>query len=490
MLRTLMGAFASILIFTSVSSAQVTNATLTGTVADTTGAAVPGAHFHVENSATNASQDTVTNASGVYNVGRLLPGPYTVTVDANGFKRKIQTEITLTVGQNATVDIALEVGSTNETVTVTGGAALVNTTNSEISQVIGENSVKELPLNGRNPANLVFLTPGISNVMFSTASKLQGGQSLPDETGASAGGGRQGSTYYLLDGAPNMNTYLLLAAPFPNSDATQEFKVISNNFDARYGFAPNAVVSVQTKSGTNQIHGDLFEFIRNNNLNAANYFSHAVDSLKRNQFGGDVGGPILKDKLFFFVNYQGTRESTNAARNTTYTPTQAMLNGDFSAVPTTLKAPFATVNGKPNQVNPALFNSAAVTIATTALPLGQTPATGLTNYAGPAQHDSYNEGTARIDYTINDNQHLFVRSFTQYYNQKGGSVNGNILAWLQAIPGKYFNEAIGHTWAINAKTLNNITLDRRTCECGWHSQRQLRRCLLLVESHQCCRSSG
>ena len=262
-----------------------------------------------------------------------------------------------------------------------------------------------------------------------------------------------------------MDTYMGLAAPFPNADATQEFRVITENFDAQYGFSPNAVVSIQTKSGSNAFHGGAFEFIRNNDLNAANYFSHQVDPLKRNQFGGYVGGPIRKDKLFFFANYQATRMSTTATSNTTYTPTQAMLNGDFSALldsngkSLVLGAPFKTVNGVINQIDPALYSKAAYTIATTALPLGLDAATGRVTFVGPSQKSTYDEGTARIDYTINDKQRIFLRSFTQYYLADGGSVKGNIAnnAFSDASPAEYYNVALGHTWMINASTVNNFS---------------------------------
>jgi len=217
---------------------------------------------------------------------------------------------------------------------------------------------------------------------------MQGETTFPNESGASAGGGRQGSAYYLLDGSPNMDTYLSLAAPFPNPDATQEFRVISNNFDARYGFAPNAVVSIQTKSGSNAFHGGAFEFLRNDALNASDYFSHNLDTLKQNQFGGYLGGPILKNKLFFFANYQATRASLAAGTNSIYTPTQAMLNGDFTAVPVPTDSSCSICGTK---VDPATFNKAAYTIATTALPLGQDPATGLVNYVGPANKTRYDE---------------------------------------------------------------------------------------------------
>ncbi|HTF64472.1 MAG TPA: carboxypeptidase-like regulatory domain-containing protein, partial [Edaphobacter sp.] len=312
---------------------QSTAARLTGRIIDSSGAVVPHARVTAKDVGTNLSQTVSSDDSGVYSLVALPPGNYTLTAEAPGFSTRIQTGIVLTVAQSATLDISLQAGATQQTITVNGGAELINTTTAEISQVIGEDSIKDLPLNGRDPSSLVNLSVGVTNELISQASTLPGSNSFPTESGASAGGQRQGSTWYLLDGVANMDTFALLAAPFPNADATQEFRVISNNFDARYGFAPSAVVSIQTKSGTNQFHGGLFEFIRNNDLNASNWFTGAVDPLKRNQFGGYIGGPILKNRLFFFSNYQGTRSTYQASTNTTDTPTQAMLNGDFSAVP-------------------------------------------------------------------------------------------------------------------------------------------------------------
>jgi hypothetical protein len=447
-----------VLVLGPVALAQLTNATITGIVTDSSGAAIAGAHVRVHNLNTNASQTAESNGVGIYSVGQLLPGSYSVNTDRDGFRSSVQTGIILTVGQVATLNISLQVGDVKETVTVSGSAELINTTTAEISQVVNEHAISELPLNGRDPSSLVLLTTGMTNVLNTPASATQQGADMPNSTAASSGGGRQGGTYYLLDGAPNMDTYAMLAAPFPNADATQEFRVISNNFDARYGFSPNAVVSIQTKSGANAFHGGAFEFIRNNNLNASNYFSHNIDMLKRNQFGGYVGGPIRKDKVFFFVNYQATRESTAAGSNLIAAPTQAMLNGDFSAVPFALTGGFATVGGLANQIDPSLFDPQVVRLTTTALPLGQDPSTGNVNYIGSVDKQSFDEGTARIDWTINDSQHLFLRSFTQYYLQPGTSVKGNLLAVIPSYPGEYYNEALGHNWMINASTVNSATL--------------------------------
>ena len=457
--------FLTLFLWAPFAPGQATSASLTGQIVDGAGAAIPGAKVTVRNTDTNLQQSTLSNAEGIYTVAPLPPGPYTLTVEITGFQKYVQSGIVLTVNEAASQNISLKLGDVQQTVTVSANAELINTTSAEISSVVNQHSITQLPLNGRDPSSLVLLSPGTTNILNTGGGEIQSGFSFPTETGASANGGRQGSTYYLLDGVPNMDSYLLLAAPFPNADATQEFRVISNNFDAHYGFAPGAVVSIQTRSGANQFHGGVFEFIRNNDLNAGDYFTHAVDSLKRNQFGGDVGGPILKDKLFFFVNYQGTRSVSNASSNVAYTPTAAMLNGDFSAVPFTLKAPFATIDGKPNQIDPTLFSPAAVTITKTGLPLGQVASTGQVHYTTGKIINNFDEGTARLDYDLASNQRLSIRSYINYFNQPSGDINGNILsvlvlpAYVQIMnePMEYYNEALSHTWTISPSMVNVFT---------------------------------
>jgi hypothetical protein len=182
--------------------AQVTNASLTGEITDSSGAVLPGVLIQVQNTATNATQTAETNTSGVYLVAPLNPGSYKISVEKKGFNKIIQTGITLTVGQAATLNIVLKVGDIQEIVTVTADAELINTTTAEIGTTVGEDAVRELPLNGRNPSNLVMLSSGVVNVINTGGGTLQGETTMPDESGASAGGGRQGSTYYMLDGAP------------------------------------------------------------------------------------------------------------------------------------------------------------------------------------------------------------------------------------------------------------------------------------------------
>ncbi len=459
--------------------AQGTGATLTGEVTDATGAEVPGAHILIHNVGTGLEQAIDSNGSGNYTATSLPPGQYELTVVRDGFRKFVQQGITLTIGEQATANVALQVGTEGDTITVTADAAVINTVSAELSQVVDAAAITQLPLNGRDPSSLVLLSPGTTNVLNSGAGYLQSGFSFPTETGASADGGRQGSTYYLLDGVPNMDNYLQLAAPFPNADATQEFRVISNNFDARYGFSPGAVVSIQTRSGDNKFHGALFEFIRNNDLNASDYFSHSVDTLKRNQFGGEIGGPIKRDKAYFFFNYQGTRSVANGTANVAYTPTAAMLNGNFGAVPTNIADPQLTAmglacasTGTPgpgcfpgNMIPSSRLNTAALAIATTGLPVGQTPSSGAIDYTTGKIVNNFNEYTGRVDYDINQSQRLTVRSFTDYFRQPSGDVNGNILsllilpAYVQIMnePMEYFNNIVGHTWTINPTTVNTFT---------------------------------
>ena len=451
--------------------AQESSAQITGIVTDTSGAAIPNASVLIVSQDTGTARQVKTSQAGEFAAPALEPGHYRITVESAGFETFVTQGIELTIGEKKSLSLPLSVGGSKQTVTVSGDAGLINTTSGDVSEVINQQAITELPINGRDPSSLIFLSAGVTNVLNSPIGLGPGGTAIPTEINASAGGGRQGSTFFLLDGSPNMDTYMPETAPFPNADATEQFRV-STNFDAQYGYAPGAVVSIKTRSGGNQFYGGVFEFLRNNDLNAANYFAKTVDTLKRNQFGGYVGGPIMKDKLFFFTNYQGTRQHYAAQYNQQSTPTQAMLNGDFSAVGaalppgTTLSTTpytnqpnlFTTVNGKPDQINPALFSPAAVRIATTALPLGQVPATGQVNYVSPEQVQNYDEGTARLDYTLNDSQRLYLRSFTLWEEEPASSIDGNLLALQDAQQGRDYNIVLGHDWIINKSTVNEATI--------------------------------
>jgi hypothetical protein len=457
---------------------QSTSASLTGYVADPSGAAIPGATVAVTNTGTGFSQTVNTDTVGVYSLRPLPLGTYSLTIEAKGFARYKQTGILLTANLAATQDVRLKLSSgKEETVSVTADAELINTTSAELGTTVGEAAIAELPLNGRDPSSLVLLAPGTSNVIQRGGEGIQSGFSFSTETGASSNGGRQGSTYYMLDGVSNMDNYNDLTAPFPNADATQEFKVITNNFSAIYGFSPGAVVSIATKNGTNAFHGGAFWFVRNNDLNAGNWFSGQVDPLKRNQFGAFTGGPIKKNKLFFFGNYQGTRLVEAAATNTTYTPTAAMLAGDFSGLAATpgvtnLNGPFQTVNGVANQLDTsvATLDTAAVAITNDGLP-GHTSgvsqaANGEMNYVAAAVRNNFDEFTGRLDYDVSKSQRVTLRSLINTMTEPSGDTPGNILSVLNLSNWsydfeermEYYNEVLEHTWTINPTTVNSVSI--------------------------------
>jgi hypothetical protein len=499
--------------FTSMALAQgSTNATLNGLISDPTGAAIVGASVEIKNVDTGFKVTVETNGSGNYSTTILPPGSYTLTATKSGFKKSVQTGITLTVAQVATVNVSLPLGKVEESVTITANEELINVTTADIGNTINSESVAELPLNGRDPSALVLLAPGmvdISSRLGSTpvgstqgTNSMNTGNSGNLEWFPSSGGGRQGSTYFNLDGSTNMDNYLLSGLPSPNSDATQEFRVITNGYDAQYGFTPGGVVLIQTKSGTNAIHGGAFEFIRNNDLNAATYFGKQVDGLKRNQFGGYAGGPIIKNKLFFFANVQDTLTNSQARNGSSSFPTTAMLNGDFSALSPCTKSnssnclnynayssatnftqwggpqaanPIgygfqATVNGVPNQISTTLWDKSALKFVQNNMPTQtpcastnlnipgcQDPVTGQMYFANPATTTKYIENTDRIDWTINDKQRLFIRSYILYLTDVGGSVPGNISASADSQTGELYNETLGHNWMINDTTVNTFT---------------------------------
>lgn len=439
---------------------QVTNTHLTGNITDPSGGVLPGATITITNVNTGLVQKTTSNASGEYQLLSVPPGTYTMRVEAKGFKTHVQNGIVLRVSQPATLNVTLTVGSAATTVTVTAGASQLNTVSPQIGQTITHNQIVSLPLNGRDPASLAFLAPGTVNQYFSQASTPDG---FSTDTSASSGGTRQGGDWYLLDGVSNNYLKPLVGFPFPNADATEAFRSIVNMSDVRFGFAPAGEVSIQTASGTNQFHGGGFEFIRNSAVNATNYFSGNVDTLRRNQFGFFVGGPILRDKLFFFTNLQWTQDFNAAGTDTAFVPTEAMLHGDFSAMPSEdLQGPLAsqvfhTVNGKPNQVNPALFSKAALAIEAL-MPKGQNAATGFVTFPGEPARNSYFENVSRIDYNITSSQRIFARSYLQNYTQPSATPTDNILAGQGGNWMTYLSLAAGHTWTPSATLVNSVTV--------------------------------
>jgi hypothetical protein len=478
----------------SAAFAQESLANFNGTVLDQSGAPIDGATITVKELATGQVRSTKSDR-GTYSLPLLPVGVYTLTCSHPGFTTEVHSNVTLTVGQLATVDFSLKVGETNQSIEVGASAEQLNTTNGELGQVLNEKSIVELPLNGRNPATLVFLTPGAVDGLKGQVFTRQTYTTFPSESGASANGGRQGSTYYMLDGGSNMDNYGNLALAFPNPDATQEFQVVSNNFDAQYGFSPGAVVSIATRSGSNTWHGDAFEFLRNDALNARDFFAHSVDGLKRNQFGGSAGGKILKDKLFIFGNYQGTIERQVVNGQNANVPSTQNLNGDFGAYLTGKTTNLCGAGGPSNlnfdtgqvfQPNSARFvtcpagsaDAGQQMVAKTPFPGNKIPVSmfnpislkfesllphssdplGLVNLSGRASSQNYKEFTIRPDWYINEKHHISGRAFYDHFNHPFFTGNGDILLADRSWTAPFENYGGSWLWTVRPNLISNLVV--------------------------------
>jgi len=319
-----------LLIPASAARAQGTGE-ITGTIVDNSGGVMPGVSVTVTTTATGALRSTVTNASGIYSVPALPPGTYTVVAALQGFQSQTRRDLLLQVQQVARVDFTLGIGTLAESVEVSAGTALLSTEDSTVGQVIDNKLIVELPLNGRSYLQLAALTPGvnINSVPSAGATDFQGGHRSRQQI--TINGQRGQFNHYTLDGIentdPNFNTYILL----PSVDALQEFKVQSATYPAEYGFGVTQI-NVTTKSGTNQLHGSAFEYFRNERLDAKNFFDSKTEPIPpftRNQYGGTAGGPVFRNRLFFFGNYEGLRED-KALTSRANVPLAALRAGDFT----------------------------------------------------------------------------------------------------------------------------------------------------------------
>ncbi len=318
--------------FATSALAQFTTARLNGIVTDSSGAVLSGAAVNVKQVGTGYTRSTTSGNSGEYLFPALPVGQYQITVTLQGFNTYTRQGVTLATNESVTVPVQMIVGSVSQNVTVQANAAMVTTDSPTLGQLIGQKDIVGLPLNNRFVQQLVFLVPGAQNVTASyCAANCEGGV-FPSEQYAKVNGAGANGVSYQLDGADYNDTYINTNLPFPNPDAIQEFNLLTSNMSAVYGGAISGVVNITLKSGTNSIHGGLFEFYQNDSFNSKNWFAQSVSPLNQNQFGGYVGGPILKDKLFYFGSYQGTRfSSTNNGLGATV-PDAKERTGDFSEI--------------------------------------------------------------------------------------------------------------------------------------------------------------
>ena len=331
--------------------AQVPTADLSGIVTDSTGAAISGAAVTITNTGTAAARTSNTNGEGGYSLSSLNPGRYTMLVEAKGFKRAERKDIELQVGQAARLDYTLDIGNVSETVEVSGGAPVLETENATVGTVIENRRIVELPLNGRNYLQLASLTPGVTTNGPASSQGQQRMGGARNSFALNVAGQRTSFNHYSLDGIentdPNFNTYAFL----PSVDALQEFKVESGTYGVEYGRGLSQV-NATTKSGTNEFHGVLFEFLRNSDLDAKNFFDSKIKPIppfKRNQFGATLGGPVSipkvfngKNRLFFFFDYEGLRERKALTQNFSLPPA-IDRTGNFSSYSTILYDPLTRV---------------------------------------------------------------------------------------------------------------------------------------------------
>ncbi len=398
--------------------AQVTTGTILGTVTDNSGATVAGAQVVVRDIGKGTEQRYITDATGSYSAPYLVPGTYRVSVEKTGFKRETSADTLLDVDQKARVDFTLEIGNVNQTVVVEASAPLVRSETAELGEVINQRAVEELPLNGRNFAQLVYLVPGVTS-----------GQPGENLSGASTFNPRAASDFNALGSQANANAWLVdgvidneytfnTVMVQPSVESVQEFKVLTGTYSAEFGRGAG-IVTTSTRSGSNQFHGSLFEFLRNSYMDARNYFNATNQKqppYKRNQFGASLGGPVWKNKTFFFTDYYGWREIKGQTFINTV-PTALEHTGNFSDLTTPIYNPFTTrlVNGKltrdqfaGNVIPSGLINSVSANVISL-YPLPNLP--GLFNNRVDTLSRNLNDngGNVRIDHRFNEKDSFFGR---------------------------------------------------------------------------------
>jgi hypothetical protein len=449
--------------------AQAT-AQLSGTVHDESGAVLPGVTVTATQTDTGVSRTAVTDESGAYVLSNLPLGPYRLEVSLQGFRTYVQTGIVLQVGAAPVLNPVLGLGSLEESVTVDAAAPLVDVQSAGISDVVEQEQIVELPLQGRRVTDLIVLAGAAVNT-----GDVSGQRNRQDAVAISVAGGLRTGVAYVLDGAMHNDPYDNTNMPFPFPDALQEFSVATGGLSAQAGMHSGAAVNAVTRSGTNALHGNAFEFLRHHQFNSSEQFAalgpdgkKVSDGLVRNQFGGTLGGPILRDRLFFFGGVQGTVTRQTPASFVAFVPTAAMLAGDFTAIASpacnagrqvALRAPFVN-----NRIDPAQFSRAAVTISQR-LPATADPC-GEIRYSVPLDNND-KQFVARGDYQLSANHSLFARYIDTFENRLPTlSRTGNILTVRREFgankQARAVSLALGDTLVLGANVVNafRVTLNR------------------------------
>jgi len=445
-----------LVVFASVSLWAQATAQISGTVKDQSGAVLPGVEITATRTDTGVARTTVTNETGSYVLPSLPTGPYKLEASLPGFRMFVQTGIVLQVNTNPVINPTLEVGQVSEQVEVQANTSQVETRSAGVGQVIETQRILDLPMNGRNVTDLITLSGAAIQTGTSNLSIKGTGVNI------AVAGGTGDSVQYSLDGAAHINPFDGTNMPLPFPDALQEFKLSTSTQDPSSAMHSGASFSAVMKSGTNGFHGDVFEFVRNNAFNARDFFALKDDGLKRNQFGGTIGGPLKKDKLFFFTGYQGTLIRQTPSDSIVFVPTPQMLSGDFTTFasaacqngrPVTLRAPFVN-----NTISPSQMSPAALRIASKLPPALDACGTFKT---GNIVHENDHQLPVRVDFQLSDKQSLFGRyMLTKVITAIPYELNpANVLtASAAGTDDQAHSLTIGDTYLISATMVNSLRI--------------------------------
>jgi Carboxypeptidase regulatory-like domain/TonB dependent receptor len=482
----------------TILSAQGTGGRILGRISDPTGAVLSAVKVTASNEATGVSQDTLSNDSGDYVFPNVPVGTYSLSFDLKGFKKAVRRNIALDVNQVITLNMTMQLGGAQEVVDVTSEAPLVDTSSTQLGAVVNNRSVNELPLNARDSYQFLQLQPGVQSQLGSSGGTFYGSDSAGS---VSVNGGRDRANNFSVNGGDANDQFVNLPTIQPTPDAIEEFRVISNTFDAEYGRNSGAVVNVVTKSGTNQWHGNVYEYFRNKVLNAQGYFNTVKPQFNQNQFGGTFGGPIKKDRTFFFVSYEGRRIRQGVSGETVAVPTADERNGVFAGGFPGLWSDGVTPNAISSQFTADALNGRPNCTSSITTAGGQMPAAGVpwnaifptdvngnatipgacmdpvavnvmsyvpganrpdgTYQAVPASADNQDQFTIRFDHHISDHQNFSFyyyytddKNFQPFYNfQASGS---NIPGWGTNVGSRYQQYNPSHTWTISNSLVNEF----------------------------------
>ena len=435
-------------------SAQDATGRVVGIIYDQSGGVIADASVTVTNVATHISRETTSDSTGFYQVLSLPVGDYTVSVQHQGFRSATTAQSKLEINQTLKLDVKMEIGSATETITVESTTGTVETINPTLGSTVSERTVQDMPLNGRNALDLALLQPGVL-----PADNPANGSGGTGGLQYSVGGGRSDSNTFVLDGGLNNDLLDNGVVYNPNPDSIQEFRVLTSNFTAEYGRSAGGIITEVTKSGTNAFHGSAYDFLRNTALDANNFFSNLNGQprqvLHRNQYGGTVGGPILKNKLFFFLAYQKQQLSELQASAAATLPTPAELQGNFSGSPNQAAvASFLQANPffQPNAalaaqgiINPASIDPVAQAYITANLiPTAPTGSASFQN----AHTDNPDEWTGKLDYEASQKDHFtatFGRILDPQLNPGPGGIPG--YSSTSTLYSRFFNLAYIRTFS-------------------------------------------